>query len=80
MTTSSIERASYAAIALLVAEEAGTLVAGGHRSLGNDIKIFGTDIDENAIAIARGGRYRQPVAWVSPERLERMFPPSFLDS
>jgi myo-inositol-1(or 4)-monophosphatase len=32
VTTSSIERASYAAIALLVAEEAGTLVAGGHRS------------------------------------------------
>ena len=41
--------------------------------LSNDIKIFGTDIDESAIAIARSGRYRQPVAGVSPERLERWF-------
>ena len=43
------------------------------RTLSGDIKIFGTDIDSNAIAIARTGRYRQPVAGVSPERLERWF-------
>ena len=45
----------------------------GHGALNNDIKIFGTDIDESAIAVARAGRYRQPVAGVSPERLERWF-------
>ena len=56
-------------IAILLSE----CIAEGHRSPGNDIKIFGSDIDENAIAIARGGRYRQPVAGVSPERLERWF-------
>jgi two-component system, chemotaxis family, CheB/CheR fusion protein len=56
-------------IAILLSE----CMAEGHRSLGNDIKIFGTDIDENAIAIARGGRYRQPVTGVAPERLERWF-------
>ena len=56
-------------IAILLSE----CIAEGSRSLGNDIKIFGSDIDENAIAIARGGRYRQPVAGVSPERLERWF-------
>jgi myo-inositol-1(or 4)-monophosphatase len=32
VTTSTLERADFAAIALLVAEEAGTLVAAGHRS------------------------------------------------
>jgi two-component system CheB/CheR fusion protein len=48
-------------------------MAEGRSALRNDIKIFGTDIDENAIAIARGGRYRQPVTGVSPERLERWF-------
>ena len=37
------------------------------------VQIFGTDIDENAIAIARLGRYRAPVAGVAPERLERWF-------
>jgi two-component system, chemotaxis family, CheB/CheR fusion protein len=45
----------------------------GRRSVGDDIKIFGTDVDENAIAIARGGRYREPVTGVSPERLDRWF-------
>jgi two-component system, chemotaxis family, CheB/CheR fusion protein len=54
-------------IAILLSE----CMAEGHR--GNDIKIFGTDIDENAIAIARGGLYRQPLTGVSPERLERWF-------
>jgi two-component system CheB/CheR fusion protein len=56
-------------IAILLSE----CMAEGHRSLGNDTKIFGTDVDENAIAIARGGRYRQPVTGVAPERLERWF-------
>jgi two-component system, chemotaxis family, CheB/CheR fusion protein len=56
-------------IAILLSE----CLTAGHRSLVDDIKIFGTDIDENAIAIARGGRYRGPVTGVSPERLERWF-------
>jgi two-component system CheB/CheR fusion protein len=56
-------------IAILLSE----CMADGHRSLSNDIKIFGSDIDGNAIAIARGGRYRHPVTGVSPERLERWF-------
>ena len=37
------------------------------------VQIFGTDIDDRAIATARLGRYRSPVAGVSPERLERWF-------
>ncbi|MCY7338650.1 MAG: PAS domain-containing protein [Sphingomonas bacterium] len=37
------------------------------------IQIFGTDIDDRAIAVARLGRYRKPVAGVSPERFERWF-------
>jgi two-component system, chemotaxis family, CheB/CheR fusion protein len=45
----------------------------GQRSLANDIKIFGSDIDGNAITVARAGRYRQPVTGVSPERLGRWF-------
>ena len=56
-------------IAILLSE----CMAEGRRSISNDIKIFGTDIDGNAIAIARGGRYRQPVAGVSPDRLELWF-------
>ena len=56
-------------IAILLSE----CMAGGQRSLANDIKIFGSDIDDNAIAIARAGRYRHPVTGVSPERLERWF-------
>ena len=48
-------------------------MAEGARALGSDIKIFGTDIDSNAIAIARAGRYRQPSPGVSPERLQRWF-------
>ncbi len=39
------------------------------------IQIFGTDIDDRAIAIARLGRYRQPIAGISPEHLERWFAP-----
>jgi two-component system CheB/CheR fusion protein len=56
-------------IAMLLSE----CMTEGHPSLSNDIKIFGSDIDGNAIAIARGGRYRQPVTGVSPDRLERWF-------
>jgi two-component system CheB/CheR fusion protein len=37
------------------------------------VQIFGTDIDDRAIAEARLGRYRMPVAGLSPERLERWF-------
>lgn len=37
------------------------------------IQIFGTDIDDRAITIARHGRYRTPIAGVSDERLERWF-------
>lgn len=37
------------------------------------VQIFGTDIDDRAIAVARTGRYKQPVAGVSAERLERWF-------
>ncbi|MEO7383473.1 MAG: chemotaxis protein CheB [Novosphingobium sp.] len=37
------------------------------------VQIFATDIDERAIAIARQGRYRRPIAGLSPERAERWF-------
>ncbi len=37
------------------------------------VQIFGTDIDDRAIAAARLGRYRRPIAGVSPERSERWF-------
>ena len=37
------------------------------------VQIFGTDIDDRAIAIARAGRYRRPVAGLSAERAERWF-------
>ncbi|HEY2049830.1 MAG TPA: chemotaxis protein CheB, partial [Caulobacteraceae bacterium] len=37
------------------------------------VQIFATDIDERAIATARLGRYRRPVAGLSPERAERWF-------
>ena len=56
-------------IAILLSE----CLTAGQRALSDDIKIFGTDIDSNAIAVARSGRYRQPVPGVSPERLERWF-------
>ena len=56
-------------IAILLSE----CMTDSHRAQGSDIKIFGTDIDDGAIAIARSGSYRQPVTGVSPERLERWF-------
>ena len=37
------------------------------------IQIFGTDIDDRAIATARLGRYQTPIAGMSPERMERWF-------
>lgn len=37
------------------------------------VQIFGTDIDDRAIAIARLGRYRKPIVGISLERLERWF-------
>ena len=38
-----------------------------------EIKIFGTDIDPSAVAVARSGRYRNGVMGLSPERLNRWF-------
>jgi two-component system, chemotaxis family, CheB/CheR fusion protein len=38
-----------------------------------DIKIFATDIDTNALACARAGRYKTPVTGLSAQRLERWF-------
>ena len=37
------------------------------------VQIFGTDLDDRAIAVARIGRYRAPIAGLSPERIERWF-------
>ena len=37
------------------------------------IQIFGTDIDDRAIATARAGRFRSPIAGLSPDHLERWF-------
>ncbi len=37
------------------------------------VQIFGTDIDDRAIAVARLGRYRTLLAGLSPERVERWF-------
>jgi two-component system CheB/CheR fusion protein len=56
-------------IAILVSE----CMSDSHRACSGDIKIFGTDIDDGAIGIARSATYRRPVTGVSPERLERWF-------
>lgn len=40
---------------------------------GLKVKIFATDIDDEAISRARAGRYRAPLNGISPERLERWF-------
>ena len=37
------------------------------------IQIFASDLDEHAVTVARHGRYRKPLAGLSPERLERWF-------
>jgi two-component system, chemotaxis family, CheB/CheR fusion protein len=39
------------------------------------VQIFGTDIDDNAIAIARAGYYPKSLAGLSPEQIERWFAP-----
>jgi two-component system CheB/CheR fusion protein len=39
-----------------------------------DVKIFGTDIDDRAIEVARAGRYVRTTG-ISPERLQRWFYP-----
>ena len=41
--------------------------------LGPKVKVFATDIDDQAIGRARAGRYRAPLNGISPERLERWF-------
>jgi two-component system, chemotaxis family, CheB/CheR fusion protein len=46
------------------------------RHADREVTIFGTDIDANAVAIARAGRYRKETLGVSPERLERWFVPA----
>jgi two-component system, chemotaxis family, CheB/CheR fusion protein len=56
-------------IAILVSE----CMSDSHRARSHDIKIFGTDIDDGAIGIARSATYGRPVMGVSPERLERWF-------
>jgi two-component system CheB/CheR fusion protein len=38
-----------------------------------EVAIFGTDIDANAVAIARAGRYRKAAAGLSNERFEQWF-------
>ena len=40
---------------------------------GPKVKIFATDIDDQAIDRARAGRYRAPLTGISPKRLERWF-------
>ena len=42
------------------------------RSALREVKIFGTDIDASAVALARAGRYKTTTG-LSPERLERWF-------
>jgi two-component system, chemotaxis family, CheB/CheR fusion protein len=56
-------------IAILVSE----CMSDSHHARSGGIKIFGTDIDDGAIGIARSATYRRPVTGVSPERLERWF-------
>ncbi|WP_082547599.1 chemotaxis protein CheB [Rhodanobacter sp. Soil772] len=53
-------------IAILLREAMGS-------QRGLKVKIFATDIDDQAIARARAGRYRAPLNGISPERLERWF-------
>lgn len=54
-------------IAILVKEEMD------HHGVNPQVQIFGTDIDENAVAAARLGRYSKPKGRLSPERLVRWF-------
>ena len=43
------------------------------REIAPKVQIFATDLDEHAVAVARRGRYRNPLSGVSPRRLERWF-------
>ncbi len=45
----------------------------GNRRPKPKVQIFGTDIDDRAIAAARLGRYQIPVAGMSPDRMDRWF-------
>ncbi|HYI40348.1 MAG TPA: chemotaxis protein CheB [Allosphingosinicella sp.] len=54
-------------LAILVRE------AMGARRPRHRVQIFGTDIDDRAIAVARQGRYRAPIAGVADARIERWF-------
>ena len=38
-----------------------------------DIKLFATDIDTNALSLARAGRFQKAAGGLSPERLKRWF-------
>jgi len=53
-------------IAILLREAMGS-------QRGLKVKIFATDIDDQAIGAARAGRYRSPLIGISPERQERWF-------
>ena len=54
-------------IAILVEE------AMSRREISQKVQIFGTDIDESAVAIARTGRYSPVLDGLSPQRVERYF-------
>ncbi len=54
-------------IAILVKEE------NERRAINPQVQIFATDIDENAIAVARARRYAQPKGALTAERLARWF-------
>jgi two-component system CheB/CheR fusion protein len=43
------------------------------RGLFANAQIFGTDIDDKAVAVARAGRYNKAMTGISPERLKRWF-------
>src|ERR1700722_7845137 len=54
-------------IAILVKEEMD------RRAINPKVQIFGTDIDDDAVATARSGRYPAPKGGLSAERLARWF-------
>ncbi len=54
-------------IAIVVKEELQ------RRGVAPRVQIFGTDIDEKAIAVARAGRYHKKLEGVSAERVKRWF-------
>jgi two-component system, chemotaxis family, CheB/CheR fusion protein len=56
-------------IAILIKEVLGEL----NNTPTLDIKIFATDIDTNALSLARAGHYPKTAAGLSPERLKRWF-------